>query len=405
MVGTAAEDHPGAMETDQETTAPPSHPPPPGGRLRRDPNGKIVAGVCSGLGRHFGIDPVIFRIGFAALTLAGAAGVVIYLLAWLFVPEDGQEVAKGTAMLSDRRITRRTTAWVLAGIALLVLLNDWNDRPDKGGVVAALILGGAAVALFSSRSGGDPPTRWSPPHPAGPPPEPGPESESGPAAEAGPTTTATLPLLTAPAEPPAPRPPRSPLGRITLSVLSILGGLLLLLDRTGGADVALSSYLALALLVVGGALVLATWWGRSRGLLVVGILLAGAAATTALIDVPLGAGIGERTYRPAGVADLRPAYRLAVGDLTLDLREVAPAPGTTEVIDARVGLGRVVVVVPDDARVVVHGRVRAGELDVLGRTDEGTNVRNRIDVPALYEGGGTLDLRVSAGAGEVEVVR
>ena len=93
------------METDEytETTAGGAS---PAGPLRRDPEDKVVAGVCSGLGRHFGIDPVIFRIGFVALTLAGAAGLVVYGLAWLFIPESGGEASKA-AGLSRHRIPER----------------------------------------------------------------------------------------------------------------------------------------------------------------------------------------------------------------------------------------------------------------------------------------------------------
>jgi phage shock protein PspC (stress-responsive transcriptional regulator) len=60
-------------------------------QLIRPREGRMVAGVCAGIGQFFGIDANIVRIIFAALTVfsAGAAALV-YLVAWLVVPEEGE---------------------------------------------------------------------------------------------------------------------------------------------------------------------------------------------------------------------------------------------------------------------------------------------------------------------------
>lgn len=51
----------------------------------------MVAGVCAGLGQFFGIDANIVRIVFAALTVFSAgAAVLVYLIAWVVVPEEGE---------------------------------------------------------------------------------------------------------------------------------------------------------------------------------------------------------------------------------------------------------------------------------------------------------------------------
>src|SRR5215208_5092049 len=67
---------------------PPADPPPVPRRLTRSSSDKVVAGVAGGLGRYFDIDPIIFRIGFVVLTIAGGAGILAYLAAWLLVPDD-----------------------------------------------------------------------------------------------------------------------------------------------------------------------------------------------------------------------------------------------------------------------------------------------------------------------------
>ena len=54
--------------------------------LRRSCTDKMLGGVCGGLGEHTGIDSTVWRVGFVALTLAGGAGVVAYLLLWVLMP-------------------------------------------------------------------------------------------------------------------------------------------------------------------------------------------------------------------------------------------------------------------------------------------------------------------------------
>ncbi len=71
-----------------ETTAAPTH---NINRLSRSRSDRYLGGVAGGLGDYFGIDPVVFRILFVALTLAGASGVALYIIAWLLVPAEGSE--------------------------------------------------------------------------------------------------------------------------------------------------------------------------------------------------------------------------------------------------------------------------------------------------------------------------
>lgn len=56
-------------------------------QLLRSATNKKVAGVAGGLGEHFGVDPVWFRVAFVVLALGGGSGILIYLVMWLIVPE------------------------------------------------------------------------------------------------------------------------------------------------------------------------------------------------------------------------------------------------------------------------------------------------------------------------------
>ena len=54
--------------------------------LRRSSADKMAGGVCGGLAEHTGIDSLVWRAGFVASTLAGGAGVLVYLLLWVLIP-------------------------------------------------------------------------------------------------------------------------------------------------------------------------------------------------------------------------------------------------------------------------------------------------------------------------------
>ena len=75
-------------------------PPPP---LRRDREGAVLGGVCAGLGRRLGIDPIVLRVVFIAATAAGGLGVFAYLLAWALLPAEGEQRAGGLRVPRARR--------------------------------------------------------------------------------------------------------------------------------------------------------------------------------------------------------------------------------------------------------------------------------------------------------------
>jgi phage shock protein PspC (stress-responsive transcriptional regulator) len=56
-------------------------------RMYRDPDNRIIGGVCSGMGAYWNIDPVIVRVIFVALVLAGGIGALVYLILYIVIPE------------------------------------------------------------------------------------------------------------------------------------------------------------------------------------------------------------------------------------------------------------------------------------------------------------------------------
>ena len=67
-------------------------------RMYRDPDNRILGGVCAGMGAYWGTDPLIIRIIFIIATLIFLSGTIIYLILWIVLPE-----AKTTAQKLEMR--------------------------------------------------------------------------------------------------------------------------------------------------------------------------------------------------------------------------------------------------------------------------------------------------------------
>jgi len=413
----------------------PGQTPPPGGgggpgprRLTRRADGQVLGGVASGLGAYFGIDPLVFRILFVVLTLAGGTGLVLYAALWILLPpETGAEPVGQTAL---RRPSVR--AWVgvaLFGLAALLLSDAIGfQRPSIIWALALITIGvllcrqeatggapggGAAAPAGPDQMGraapaGGPPPGWGAPPPAGwgaPP-----AGWGGGAAAAG----------SAPAPPagsrPSPRPwgvpppggwgsrrPPSVLGLLTVAVAVLAVGVAALLDNLGAVEMTLGRSLALFLVVIGLGLVVGAWRGWSAGLVVLGLLMVPTVAAASLADVPFAGGVGDRVFQPRSAAEVRSDYQLAFGRLTVDLHEVRFGKDPTR-IRASVGMGEVVVYVPEGVPVEAHGRAGAGHVDFFDRTEDGVQVE-LTETAAGSERVGRLRLDLSVGYGAVRVVR
>jgi phage shock protein C len=75
----------------------------PNKRLYRTREGRVIAGVCAGLAAYFGVDPTLVRLAFAVLTIFGGAGVLLYLVAWIVIPDEGDGVSIAETFASKHR--------------------------------------------------------------------------------------------------------------------------------------------------------------------------------------------------------------------------------------------------------------------------------------------------------------
>src|SRR5207253_7393451 len=56
--------------------------------LRRSREDRVIAGVCGGLGRYLGVDPILLRVALVVLAIGGGVGFLIYGVAWLVIPKE-----------------------------------------------------------------------------------------------------------------------------------------------------------------------------------------------------------------------------------------------------------------------------------------------------------------------------
>jgi hypothetical protein len=200
------------------------------------------------------------------------------------------------------------------------------------------------------------------------------------------------------------------LGRLTLGVALLVTGSLVALDLAGVISVSAVVVLASALAVTAAGLLVGALIGRSRALIVWGIVLAlvliPLSAVPRGIDWNTGDGTGDRTYRVHTLADLQPEYSLGAGSLTLDLRALDPTTPTD--VDVSIGVGEVIVLVPPDVPTSANADVGIGQIDMPDEPQHGGfDIEQSWTTPGdpPTAATGSFDLTLSAGMGSVTVNR
>src|SRR6266545_1792441 len=133
-------------------------PPPPGTAgwatrygLVRPRQGRMLAGVCAAIGRATNTDPVLWRVLFAVLTLAGGVSVLVYVVAWLMIPSEGDTGSPLEALLGrGRSSTSPALVVIMALFAMLAVGSVVFGKVRPWLVVVALIA--AAVLLVNRNS-------------------------------------------------------------------------------------------------------------------------------------------------------------------------------------------------------------------------------------------------------------
>lgn len=415
--------------------------------LRRNTGDRMIAGVAGGISEHFGIDPVIVRIGFIALTFLGGAGLALYLVGWLAMPRDtsGSIVTDTLGNENPRRV-RGVLAIIaiVAGLYVTVLLSRTLFDLFTAVITAApylalmLIAAGAALVLWPKPSGAE---RAAAPKPdaAGRAPataaaaEPPPKTALAATAAAAATTPTPEPAATAsPTAAPVSgaasdssrrsrrRRRRSVTGLLTVAALLVLAGGMLLLAGLDAHEASIATALAVAVTVVGAGLAVSAFFVPARGLLALGAVLAVPLVLVAGTDVSLWSGAGERRVEITSPDDLQDEYRYGIGELVVDMRQLDLA-GAARSVDIGLVVGEIRVYVPDSVELVINADIGAGQFDAWRRTlvvvddgsylyDNGFGYQSGVGIdydltfPAAAEPSGLLQLDFDLGLGAVLVV-
>ena len=364
-------------------------------RLVRVDDGRWLGGVCAGLGRYFDINPLVYRIAFAALALAGGTGLLLYVAAWLVIP--GERSEESFAVETLRR--HRDRPWLLLGVGLLAFgallaLSEARFWPSSGNLWLAATLGGAALVWWHvanrDRGSATPPTA----------------DATETVADAVPGRHGAQHDSRRRALPPAPRPPARPsLFAPVLGALLAAAGVFGLLAVLDVYDVDLAVAFAAGVAIVGVAIAVgAMTQRRVGGLVFLGLILLAAFGVAAATPVSISSGVGEKDEQPATVAALESSYELGMGELDLDLGAVTLPAGTTPV-DASVGIGSLVITVPEDVALEIDAQAGVGEVNVLGERDDGIDAHRTLSVAGSTPDAPVLEVEADVGIGSIEVRR
>ncbi len=318
----------------------------------------MIAGVAGGLGRYFNIDPVLFRIAFAASLLLGGVGGLLYLAAWVFVPEDDGAPRAAPPRERSRALTALAVV-ALVVVAAPLLLVPVLALLGLGLVAGLVVLPLAAVALVGFL------VWWL-------------VSGERPMGSARDVVVAVA----------------LGLGLLALSGLIAIAGAWA--AAIGGGTVVAALVIAAGVMLVAGAFL-----GGLRWLIVPALALAIPVAIVAAADIDLDGGIGERAYRPAAAADIRDRYELGIGSLTVDLRDTRLPEGPTGVT-VDVGIGEGVIVVPEDVCVASRADVGVGAVQVFDRESGGVDV-NWQEAPRARRGVPVVIVHGDVGMGLLQV--
>lgn len=212
----------------------------------------------------------------------------------------------------------------------------------------------------------------------------------------------TLPVPAAPPPPPVEPQPRSILSQLAIAAALIAVGSLALLDVAGVLAPGFIHYVAVALGAVGGGLLVGTFFGRARGLIIVGLLLTPLLFFASVVPTwSFGGGAGDEFFRPASIVEVEAQeYELAAGALHLDLTDLDPGPGTIRIpLEVRIGAGEIRIDVPADVAVVVEGSVGIGAVDLFGDDRAGIGVSSSAQTGPIP----VFVINAEAGVGNIVV--
>lgn len=399
-------------------------------RPRRPRRGRKIAGVAAGIANRYRIDPVLVRVGLVVAALYGGAGLLVYLLGWLLLPEEDDEAAPLEALVGKGR-SSTSTLFTLLLCAAMIPVFSWFSSGFFAGWLGVLVAAGLLYLLHQNRGHVTPirtsapvadpifPTAQMPMTPAESVTQsftPPAAASSGPAEERT-TPPAWDPLGAAPfawdlpepdlPQPEEPEPPqrrrKSRVGSLTVGTALVVVAILL---GVGVGDWWNPTHIVgIVLAILGLGMVVGSFFRGGRGLIGLAVPLAVIGLGMTSVSPEGFRGVGEIEAYPTSIRQVQEEYVRSVGTIDLDLTGL-PSSGEVRT-EARLGVGNITVIVPEDADVELTCRVDLGNADCLEEQQAGpSDVEVELESFGRDgEGGLQIDLEVETGKGNVEVRR
>lgn len=383
-------------------------------------------GVCSGLGSYFGVDPVIFRVLIAVLAVFGGAGILLYLLMWLAIPEEGTPTSALDRGIAEARRRKIPFGLVAAGTVLVIWVIgfSWWAPPSlwPAIIVTAILLfvlsrradrteqaAGSAPAYHPAAAAGtvpldDPSTYESVVPLSGDPDRPWAVPTVEPSASGGSQLREWMEESRSRGRE---RRRRTFPIRISVSALSFAAVVTLaIIDWLHGIPFATYFWtigaILLGGLIVGAATRRAPWlYTAWLAPLAVGLIAFGSSPAS------LHNGWGDRAWTPHTSTAVSAHYKVAFGRGTLDLSSIKSVDAARSV-KVTMGAGQLRVVIARSLAVVVHTDIHFGTVTVDGNElHSGYNFDRDVTGPAVGQDTSkvlTVDATLTNGQIEIDYV-
>ncbi len=388
------------MDTNTEQTTPPVDGSP---RMERPRAGRVFAGVAAGLANRLDVPAWVVRLVLVVLAFAGGTGLALYLIGWLFIPNEGETESVAVRTFSRADGTRSWIGIGLIGLAILIAVDSIGFvRGDFAFAVVLLIVGvllyrGDLRGLGTRSQGQAEADAAQPPMTVA--------QVTGPNTERSEASSMTIQAPPAPPPPTRPAPPRRPkhppsyLGRLTVGIGMVAVGTMAFADYLSTTfDPSARHYFGLAVAIIGLSLVVGGWFGRARGLIVLGVFLIPALLVSPVVEYGLEGGVGDRRITVPTASELNEPFQLAIGQLVIDLRDLSLGGGEAT-LEARVGIGSLEIILPDGIGVSGEASVGIGEVRAFQTTRGGFARTSEFSLP----GEGTLTIDARSNLGEVVI--
>jgi phage shock protein PspC (stress-responsive transcriptional regulator) len=369
-------------------------------RVIRTRSDRVIAGVAGGFGRYLNVDPVFIRLALVLLTLVAGVGALLYLVAWVIIPDE--PIPDDPSPRIGRRLA---PTWLL--VLALLAVSAFGGFGRMGFGVRSNVVWPLTLILIGIT------VLWARKNPREEPEAPsvGDRPLSSPGLESTAGTHASAEFQDVGQDPevvPSPLRRALPLlGRVAIVVLGVVGALVVaviaVVALEGPGRVELTALEVFVMSAV--AIAFAVWaghrWRRTPDLLAIACIAIVVFGMAAWLRPPFRGGFGTRDLRPTEMSAIDHSYQLAIGRMHIDLGQV-DLNGRRRTVAASLGIGRLEIVVPDDADVTISGHVRGGEICAFGLREGGTDLNRDL---TSHGTGGALRVDAKLGLGSLLIAR